>query len=176
MKGNDHSNRTGMTASKYFKVTKAAVMVGSIFLFAIMTYVTADVVSRTMANNPLPATLEITLTFMVFIVFLGLAHTQARRMHLKLDFIYMRLSPRGQGIVDILTLAIGLFVVGIVWWEGMNKALEAWSTGEYMEGIWKIPYFPSRLGLAFGAFLLWLQYVLDFVRRFGQLLNTKRGR
>lgn len=174
IKQNNSSNKIGTVASKYFILSKAMVMVGGVTLFIMMILVTADVVSRTIANRPFPATLEVTLTLMVFIVFLGLAHTQAHKIHLRLDFIYNKLSPGGQAVMDIFTLLIGIFVATIIGWESWSQAWDAWATGEYMEGIWKIPYFPSKIGLAFGVFLLWFQYILDLIQRVSQLFSIRK--
>lgn len=172
---NNSSNKLGTVAPKYFRLTKAMAMVGGVTLFVMTILVTADVVSRTLANRPLPATLEVTLTLMVFIVFLGLAYTQVRKIHLRLDFIYRKLSPGGQAVMDIFTLLIGIFVVSIIGWESCGQAWDAWSTGEYMEGIWKIPYFPSKIGLALGVFLLWFQYILDLIQSVSRLLSIRNG-
>jgi TRAP-type C4-dicarboxylate transport system permease small subunit len=160
----------------YFKITRFASMISGIFIFALMIFVTTDVTSRFIANSPLRATLEISQNLMIFIVFLALPHTQAVRMHLRLDFFFRRLSPLSQAGLEIVCCLIGFLVFGIICWQGCDKAWEAWSTSEYMEGISRIPYFPARFGLALGSFLLWFQYSLDLFERIRNFMSKKRSR
>lgn len=158
-------------ADYYLKVVTGMVLVSGVLMVVMMIYTTGDVTGRYLANNPLPATYEFTVTLMVFIVFLSLAHTQAVGGHLKLDFLSQRINPRGQAILEILTLLIGLSLLALITWQAWGWAWEAWQIKEEMEGTLGIPYFPSRLGLTIGAFLLWIQYLINLIQRIDQLLR-----
>jgi len=153
----------------YLKIVKGSALVGSVFVFLVVVYITADVAGRYLANRPMPASFEIQKTFIVFIVFLALAYTQSRGGHLRLEFISRRFNPRGQAILDILSLLIGLVLFAIITWQAWDWAWEAWQLKEYMEGIFKIPYFPARFALALGAFLFSVQFAIDLIQRISQL-------
>jgi TRAP-type C4-dicarboxylate transport system permease small subunit len=150
--------------SKYLKVAGVVTLgAASIALLILMFYISADVVGRYIANKPMPATFEIAETIMVIVVFFGLGWVQARGKHMRLDFFFGKFSPRKQEALNVFIFFIGLLIAGIILWQGWEQAWEAWTTGEYMEGLWKIPYYPARFALVVGMFLLCLQYIIDLV-------------
>lgn len=155
----------------YFKTLKGSALGGSVFLFLLMIYITADVAGRYLASSPMPASFEIQKTFIVFIAFLALAYTQSRGGHLRLEFISRRFNPRGRAIIDILALLIGFVLFAVVTWQASVWACEAWQLKEYMEGVFKIPYFPARLAFALGSFLFSIQFAIDLIQRIRQTMN-----
>ncbi|MFH1775227.1 MAG: TRAP transporter small permease [Chloroflexota bacterium] len=137
----------------------------------IVFYMTADVAGRYIAHRPLPASFEIPMVLIVFIVYFSLPYVQSRGVHLRLDFLWRRFNPRGQAIISILSLLTGLFLFSVITWQSWNWAVEAWQINERMEGAVGIPYFPARLGLTIGAFLFCIQYIIDLIRHVGKLLR-----
>lgn len=166
--------RLSVIAGNYSKVTRWMTLVGGVAVVLLCLYTTGDVAGRYALNSPLPATFELAVILMVFIVFWGIAQVQARGGHMRLEFLRRRFGPRGQGILDMLASLIGLFIFAIITWQAWVWFKEAWVTHEQMEGIWGIPYTPARLGLTIGAFCLCLQYVIDLVRHVGQLLGMSQ--
>lgn len=161
-------------AGNLLKVTRGMTLLGGIAVVVLCLYTTADVAGRYTLNSPLPATFELAVILMVFIVFWGIAQVQARGGHMRLEFLWRRFGPRGQGILDVFASLVGLFMFAIITWQAWVWFVEAWITGEQMEGIWGIPYTPARLGLTIGAFCLCLQYIIDLVRHVGQLLGMSQ--
>lgn len=151
-------------ASKYSGLTKGMTLLGGIAVLLMCLYVTIDVIGRYTMNNPLPASFELPVILMVFIVFWSISYVQARGGHMRLEFLWRRFSPRGQDILDIVTAFIGLFIFAIITWQVWIWTKEALISNEQMEGVWGIPYFPARLGLTIGAFCLCLQYVIDIAK------------
>jgi TRAP-type C4-dicarboxylate transport system permease small subunit len=123
---------------------------------------------------PLQGTFEICVTLLVLIAFWSLPYTQAVGGNLRLEFIFQRFSLRGQAILDIFSIFIGLVLFSLITWQAWNWTYSALQTKEQMEGAMGIPYFPSRLGLTIGTFFLCIQYVLDLWRRINQLLDKDR--
>ena len=155
----------------YFKTIKWSALAGSVFVFLIMLYITADVAGRKLFDSPMPASFEIQKTFIVFIVFLAFAYTQSRGGHLRLEFISRKFGPRGQAALDILTLLIGFGLFAFITWQAGSWAWEAWKLKEYMEGIFKIPYFPSRIAFALGSFLFTVQFAIELIQRVTEILT-----
>lgn len=146
-------------------------LVGGICIMLLVIYTTGDVAGRYAANSPLPGSFEASLILIIFIVYFSLAYCQARGRHLRLEFLLRRLSPTWQAACDILSLLIGLFLFLLITWQGWVWTVEAWQEKSYMQGIFKIPYFPANSGFTLGAFLLSIQYLIDLMRRIGQLLG-----
>lgn len=168
-------NKATGVADSYFKVLRWATLVSSACLMIMLLYITADVSGRYLAQKSLPASFELPETIMIFIIFLALAYVQARGGHLRLEFLSQRLNPRGQALLHILSLLIGLLIFSIITWQGYLWTVEAWVKHEYMQGVWKFPYFPSRLIYTIGAFLFCIQYILDITRHIGQLLGIAQA-
>ncbi len=159
----------------YFSATRALVAVAAFLVFVLMIYITADVAGRYLANSPMPATYEIGETFLVIIAFLTFAYVQARKSHMRLEVLSQYLGARGQAMLDIFAYLIGLFLFTLIIWQGWGWAWESWQLKDYMQGVFKIPYYPSKFALVVGAFFLWGQFVIDLIRRIGQLSGVEKG-
>ena len=167
----DKANRV---ADSYFKTLRWLTVVAGIAIMVMMIYITGDVTGRYLFKNPLPASFKISEMLMIFIIFWSLAYVQARGGHLRLQFLSRRFPPRGQSILNILALIIGIFIFAIITWQAADWAIKAWQTGEYAQGVWKIPYFPARLTLSVGAFIICLQFIVSLIPHISQLLGTGR--
>jgi len=162
--------------NRYFTLTRFSAYVAAFFLFILMIYICADVAGRYLANSPMPASYELATTMMVFIVFLAFAYAQARKMHIRLAFVRDQASPRLQAILDILAYLIGFALFALITWKAWEWAWEAWLSKDYMQGVLKIPYFPSRFAVVIGALLFCFQFALDVIRHIGQLWGSSRVR
>lgn len=167
-------DKANHVADSYFKMLRWLTTVSGIAIMVMMFYITGDVAGRYLFNNPLPASFKISEMLMVFIIFWSLAYVQARGGHLRLQFLSRRFPPRGQSILDILASIIGIFIFAIIAWQAADWAMKAWQTGEYAQGVWKIPYFPARLTLAIGAFIICLQFIVSLIPHIRQLFGIDR--
>jgi TRAP-type C4-dicarboxylate transport system permease small subunit len=140
-----------------------------------MLHISIDVGGRYLFSSPIPGTYEIDQMLMVFVVFLGLAYTQATKSHIKTEMLVRFFPPRGQLITEIFSHLIFFFVFFLLLWESMNQALISWDEKEFVTGLVNIPRYPARFAIPVGAFLVCLQLVFDIVDRFMALLSGKRG-
>ena len=173
--GSDLKWRKEATAiGDYFSVVFKWLAMGSgVVILVMMFYIVGDVIGRYFFGKPLLGTFEISVTLLVFIAFLSLPYTQAIGRHLRLESVFHRLNPRGQSILDVFSLLIGLVTFSLITWQAWNWTYLALQTNETMEGSMGLPYFPSRLAFTVGSFLLWCQYVFDLFRRINQLLKKE---
>jgi len=162
-------------ADTYFKVGNWLAFLGGVAVVIMCFYTTGDVVGRYVLRNPLPASFEITLILLIVITFFGITHVQAKGGHMRLEFLRNRLALRGQLMLDILSVLIGLFLYAIITWQGLLWTIEALVGHEEMIGVSKIPYYPARLILTIGAFSLCVQYIIDLVQYFAQLFSKSPG-
>lgn len=151
-------------------------MVSGVIIMLLCLYTTGDVIGRYALNKPLWAAYEMSLIFLIYITFWGIAYVQSRGGHMRLGFLWQRFGPRGKAALDLLAVLIGLFLFAIITWQGWIWAIQSWVIKESTMGAWTVPLFPARIGLAIGALLLLIQYIIDLVRHTSQLLNpTKVG-
>ncbi|MFH1647620.1 MAG: TRAP transporter small permease [Chloroflexota bacterium] len=143
-----------------------------IIIMLLCLYTTGDVIGRYVFNKPLWAAYELSLIFLIYITFWGIAYVQSRGGHMRLGFLWQQCGPRGKATLDLLTVLIGLFLFAIITWQGWQWAIESWTIKESTMGAWTVPLFPARLGLAIGSVTLLLQYVIDLIRHISQLFTT----
>lgn len=158
------------------KINRRLIMVSGVIIMLLCLYTTGDVIGRYALNKPLWAAYEMSLIFLIYITFWGIAYVQSRGGHMRLGFLWQRFGPRGKAALDLLAVLIGLFLFAIITWQGWIWAIQSWVIKESTMGAWTVPLFPARIGLAIGALLLLIQYIIDLVRHTSQLLNpTKVG-
>ncbi len=88
-------------------------------------FITFDIVARSLLGFSSQATVEVTGYMLAGGIAWGLAHTLARRAHIRVDVLVNRLPPRRRGWLHIfsLTLMLGLAVF-ITWaaWELVDES------------------------------------------------------
>lgn len=129
---------------------------GSI-LVAMMFLVCCDVVGRYVFNQPIQGTMEITSFLMVAIVYFSLARTQSIKGHIIIDILTMRLSLRTQLRLALLSNLLGIVLFGLICWQGLLSAADAWKFGEVTEGLIPFPLFPPKAVIPLGCVLFVLR-------------------
>jgi TRAP-type C4-dicarboxylate transport system permease small subunit len=105
-------------------------LLSAVTLFLLMFYVTAEVLMRYLFNRPLPGHLEATQLMIAPAVFLALSWVQARRGHVGMDLLYVRLSPLGQAVADCVTQTVALVTFATITWFSWLSTLDAWQVGD----------------------------------------------
>jgi TRAP-type mannitol/chloroaromatic compound transport system permease small subunit len=104
-----------------------------------------------------------TYLFAIYVLVAG-GYTFRQGLHVKMDIVYVRFSPRGKAIVDLFTSWVPLgFIVTLLWWGG----IEAWESAGDLEvstTVWAPPIYPVKMMVPVGAALLLLQWVAKFIR------------
>lgn len=77
--------------------------------------------------------------------------------HVRVDVVYTHFSRRGKAIADIVTSAFFFLFVITMLWTGARFAWDATQVGEHSFTEWGVQYWPVKLMIPIGAFLLALQ-------------------
>ncbi len=144
-------------------VEKAGVFTGAFLIVSMMLLTTADVVGRYIFNAPIMGATEAVEMLLVGVVFLGVAYVQSRRGHVEIEMIKNFFSKKGQRIITIVGLLIGLCPLSLITWQASTLAWRAFITGDQTMGLSKIPFWPAKTALAFGIGLLCIQLLLDLI-------------
>lgn len=134
-------------------------------VFIMMLLIVVDVSSRFLANRPLPGTIEFTRVFMAAVVFLGLAHTEECRAHIRAQVFVSRLPEKLQIVMDIFVWFVGLSLFVIIAWQGWDIFIESWQSREFYPGIISVPIYPARLLVVLGSILLCFQFIFNIAQR-----------
>jgi TRAP-type mannitol/chloroaromatic compound transport system permease small subunit len=139
-----------------------------ILLFLMMFYIVSDVTGRYLFLQPMPGTIMLTQSVLVFAVFLSLAHVLIRKEHVRVMIVHERLPSQLRFSLDILAFTIGFFVMLIVAWRTLPSAIYAFQHLEYGYGetglTFPLPTYPAKFAVFFGSALLCIQFFIELLR------------
>jgi TRAP-type C4-dicarboxylate transport system permease small subunit len=142
---------------------------GMMLLMPLMLVTVADVIGRASMSRPVTGALELSEYILACSILLGLAYTEQVKGHPRVSLVISRLPPRWQGVVQIVTGVLCLFIVSILIWQGWVVAF----TDRYVSDALRIPQLPFRVLVSVGAFLLFLELSIDLASSVGKLLGRK---
>lgn len=98
---------------------------------------------------------------------LGMAYTLSKGAHIRIDVLYLNLSPRGQALVDLAGYVL-LLLPFIIWLSSTldDRALAAFQSGEKTgQSAWNPPLWPFRAVFFVSFALLSLQVAGEILRK-----------
>ena len=141
----------------------------------LMAMVVADIFGRKVLNQPIPMSYEVGAFMLVFIVFMGLAYSQRQRAHIRVEFLTLRMPPKLRAIMDLLAFTLGVAIYGAIFYQTFKWSYHSFEIGEYVAGLVNIPKWPSQFAVAFGALLISLQFLSDWVNRAAEVVALFRS-
>jgi TRAP-type mannitol/chloroaromatic compound transport system permease small subunit len=92
------------------------------------------------------------------------AHAYREESHVRVDIFYAKFSPRGKAIADIATSVFFFIFTVTMFWTGCRFALDAISLGERSFTEWGVQYWPVKLAIPIGSFLIILQGISKLIK------------
>ena len=146
------------------------VLLAAFVLLALILMSVSDAVGRYVFLAPLPGATEIAQQMMAYIVFLAYAYVLARGEHIRVTFFVDKL-PRKLGIgTQILAGLLGLFFSVLIFWGSLQQFWSAYELQEIMLSLIKLPWWPAKLGMPIGFFLLAIEFLVYLVSRVRELV------
>ncbi len=144
-------------------------------IFFMAIWMCTDVVARYIFNNPIPGTAELVKSLLPAIVFLSFAYTLRNKRHVRVEIITAHFSAKGKNVINVIDSLFGLMVFSLVTVYSLNSAWAGWLVKEY-EGVQlKVPVYPIRFIVAFGAALFTLEFFLRLLEAI-RSLSSKPGK
>ena len=139
--------------------------IGTVWIFALVFLVCADVLGRALFNHPLAGVPELVALSIVGIVYLELANTLRVRRFIRSDVIIGRLlenRPRLGHALQAVHHLVGAMIAAIVLWFTAPRFLGAWESDEYIGtlGDFTAPVWPVKLIIVVGTAALSVQFLL----------------
>jgi TRAP-type C4-dicarboxylate transport system permease small subunit len=160
----------------FYNSTKFLAVCSAVVTMLLMLYIVADVFGRYALNQPMPNSLAVSETLMVFLAFLGLAYVQARKMNIRLDFLAKRFGLMGNAILEVFSMLLSVTVIGLIIWASWSWVWESWVIKDSMQGTLLIPYYYSKTAMAVGLFFLFIQFMIDLAKSIDRLRKIKTTR
>ncbi len=137
-------------------LTEAMSAVGTLWFFALVFLICAEVAAREMFSAPIRGVVEITAYSIVGATFLQLANTVYAERMTRADFLlgYLsRLSPVARQILEIAVSMLGVITFILVLQAGWAKLLRAWNDAEVVgvPGEFSFQVWPLRALLVAGC-------------------------
>jgi TRAP-type mannitol/chloroaromatic compound transport system permease small subunit len=92
------------------------------------------------------------------------AYALREESHVRVDIFYAKFSPRWKAIADIITSVFFFIFMITMFWTGARFALDAISLGENSFTEWGVQYWPVKLAIPIGAFLMILQGISKLIK------------
>ncbi len=153
---------------------RLSMVVGTFAAWLIVPLVLAicyEVTARYIFNAPTSWSYEIGYLLTGAGWLLGLAYTQQKKAHIRIDVFYNRFSPRRKALVDFV-FHIVLILPFLAWlcWVLDDRMLAAMRSGERTgQSGWNPPIWPFRAVFFVSFVLLTLQILADLIRQLPML-------
>ena len=133
-------------------VSRIITYVATALAALMMVHVNIDVILSQFVAEPLPGTVDyVSYYYMVGLVFLPLPFVEYTNEHIKVDLIHDLIPPKGQTLLDMLTLGLSALFYGLL--------------GEKSMGMAAVTVWPGRFFLPLGAALMVLLLLAKLIQR-----------
>lgn len=149
--------------------------IGVAMLLAMMFLGAADVIGRYLFNNPIKGAMEGSQLLMAGVALLCWGYTQATKSHISIDLFILRYPARLQAIIGIASLILTIVVFGLITWQSMLLAIEAYEQHRMLDNI-PFPLFPFKLMVPIGAFILCIESIIQLIQRFNETIMSRARR
>jgi TRAP-type mannitol/chloroaromatic compound transport system permease small subunit len=159
------------------KTTKSIGWLSAWFILPLVFSLCYEVFARYMLGRPTSWSYEVSYMLMAAIFLLGAAYTLAEGGHIRIDFLYVKFSPRRQAIVDLIGyIIIFLPVTIVITYSSIKQAVYSFHTFEVSDiSPWRPLMWPFRTSIALGFILLTIQVMAEMMKKFVNLFDRKDG-
>ena len=154
---------------------------GTLWVFAIMFFIIADIIARSGFNIPLRGVPELVAYSLVGAFFLQLSHSLHVGRFARAEMFIEPMEknhPIAAGIFNIVFNLAGIFVFALIAYGTYFKFLEAWPDLKFgVEGDFTILVWPLRAVIFVGAVAVSFEYFIrtvNSIRQFVGVLNSRK--
>jgi TRAP-type mannitol/chloroaromatic compound transport system permease small subunit len=133
-------------------------------VFAVMIYMTASVIGLFLFRTAVPGAVGFAKVMLPLIVFLSITYTLRNDGHVRTGLLYDRVGRRGKAIIDIVNNALGVAMFVLIAFYGWKFAWAAWVTGDFLDGVLKVPVYPTRFAVFLGSVMIAIEFAIRLCR------------
>lgn len=124
-----------------------------------------EVITRRFFGQPTIWTFEISKFLYAAHFMLIIGYALLYKAHVSVDVLFVRLSPRAQAILSLITSVIFLFLFSaIIMWQGTIFAMTSWAMKEITWSVFHPPVYPVKTVVPVTGLFLALQGTSDFIK------------
>lgn len=142
------------------QLTKLLMILGAVWAFFLCFFILADIITRAL-NMPISGTKEIVANSVVIIVFMQIGFAVRSGSMLRADFLVLAMPKPIQKLLLIFAFALGAAFFFFLLKAGIKPAVRSFANWEFDgEGALRVPVWPTRWMIIFGAGMAGVNYVL----------------
>jgi TRAP-type mannitol/chloroaromatic compound transport system permease small subunit len=127
---------------------------------------------RYVFNSPTYWGLELSIYLCGITYVMAGAYAERHGAHIRMDILYLSLSPKRRALLDLLVTAPAFFFFcGVLIWQSGMWAWESMARGLGSGTQWNPPIWPMRASVVVGSVLLFLQGVAKLVRDLNRVIG-----
>jgi TRAP-type C4-dicarboxylate transport system permease small subunit len=143
------------------KFVSSLSFIGAVWIVLMMLLIVADVIGRSVFNQPVTGTSEIIRNSIVGITFLQMTHVLKNGRHIRTTLLLDKVSQKWKMVMNGFAYLIGLVLFILLVSQSWEPMLEAYRTGDYEgEGALKVPTWPARFLVLLGSLVMALQFAI----------------
>ena len=143
-------------------------------LCAVMIFIFFDFVSRGL-GHPLFGVAEMAMFAMVATVYLGLAHCEEVRGHVRVEALLHHFPPRVRAWLDFMAYVIAVAVIGVVAYAVWMNALSAYADQESIAGAIPMVTYPVKFVMSVALTVYFAQLCLHLIGHFKEITGSAKG-
>ena len=158
----------------------ALAALGTIWTFALMCLICADVIGRSFLNAPITGVAEIAAHSVVGIVFLQIGATIYNRRMTRADFLIdriLRAAPPLGRTIEMLFMLVGAAAMAFIAQAAWDPMWASVARGEFfgVQGLFTVPTWPFRALIVLGGAAGALAYLVLFGAELRRLFRPARS-
>ncbi len=145
----------------------------SYLIFPLVVFTGIEVVGRYVFNSPTIWVWDVNVQLQCALIVLGAGYALLTKIHVIVDVIVNRFSPKSRAIIDLITALVFFWCIGALVWKSGTTGWNSVVTRETYSSVWMPPLYPLKMLIPIGAFLLLLQGAAKFIRDFVVVIRSK---
>jgi TRAP-type transport system small permease protein len=145
------------------RLSALAILISGLAILVITLLISFDVLMRYFLDQPQLFVDELTSFFLVAVIFLGTGPTFWKGGHIQVDLLTTRLRSKIRSRLRVLTLFIGILLLGIVIYETFISTLVAFQLGR-VSAVMLYPLWMAMFFIPFGLTLMAFFMAVNMIR------------
>ena len=138
---------------------------GAMYLvFLMMAILLFEAVARLAFNSSQLWAVESAQFVMAAYYTLGGAYVLLIGGHVRMDLFFHRWSPKNQALSDVITFAISILYMGVLWFGGYKGLLYALKYKQVSYSSWAPSMIPIKIIVLIGISLMFLQMISELIK------------
>lgn len=157
-------------ANVFLKLQKAAERLAIIIcwivagVLGIMLFIVPiDGLGRYFINHPLKGTLEFSESAIVMIIFLAAAYCEINQGHIRVTFLFDKLSETTKKIVRLLTRVLATIYFFLLSWQSGKIAFHSFQIREISSGSLPLPLYIPKFCVSLGSAVMFILIALKLI-------------